>query len=106
MSFYIGARYKNIGIAEYDKYHFCNDTFDASNDSYIFTNIEKMKKRRDYHKNLYGIGDKVRVVMPHSKYHGNEGIAIGFEPYKIVVIRLKNGEIKKFRTRAVEKIIK
>ena len=46
MPFYIGARYKNIGVAEYDKYHFCNDTFDASNDSYIFTNIEKMKKRR------------------------------------------------------------
>ena len=41
MRFYIGARYKNIGVAEYDKYHFCNDTFDASNDSYIFTNIEK-----------------------------------------------------------------
>jgi len=45
MPFYIGARYKNIGVAEYDKYHFCNDTFDASNDSYIFTNIEKMKLR-------------------------------------------------------------
>ena len=63
-----------------------------------------MKKRRDCHKNLYGVGDKVRVVMPYSKYHGKEGIAIRFEPPKIVVVRLKNGEIKKFRTTAVEKI--
>jgi len=62
------------------------------------------KKRRDYYKNLYGIGDKVRIMMPYSMYHRKEGIAIGFEPPKIVVVRLKNGEIKKFRTTAVEKI--
>jgi len=63
-----------------------------------------MKKRRDYYKNLYGVGDKVRVVMSYSKYHGKEGIVIGFEAPKIVVVRLNNGEIKKFGTRKVEKI--
>ena len=56
-----------------------------------------MKKRRDYHKNLYGIGDKVRAV-----YHGVEGVVIDFEAPKIVVVKLKNEKIKKYRTRDVE----